>query len=370
MNKNAYQKVSDNRGPVRGLYLRNGKYIARLKIGGKLSWVPLAQAATITEAKSELSRLQLERADNTLRHIGKAPTFAAYLVTYKERLATSGKKADTIKLEGYSLDRWALALGSLPLDKIRPAHIRGQLHKLRLSDLSPRTCNLALTILRNLLASARLDGFLKLSPADGLPWMKTEKRARNLFTRADLDLIIATARKASKNGLQLSDFLRLLSLAGSREAETLRLTWADVDFDRSLLTIGSDGNSKNREPRRVDFNPELAAHLRAMLSRRAPDCRFLFPSPQRGSADLPALTLRESLLLTRALLPPALQSFGFHDCRHHFISYCVMSGIDFMTVARWVGHKDGGLLIGKVYGHLSNEHTRAQAAKINFKVAA
>src|SRR5262249_38002286 len=65
-------------------------------------------------------------------------------------------------------------------------------------------------------------------------------------------------------------------------------------------------------------------------------------------------------------LPEHLLRFGFHDCRHHFISYAVMSGIDFMTIARWVGHKDGGVLIGKVYGHLSNERAKAQAARLNF----
>ena len=61
-----------------------------------------------------------------------------------------------------------------------------------------------------------------------------------------------------------------------------------------------------------------------------------------------------------------MESFGFHDCRHHFISYCVMSGIDYMTIGRWVAHKDGGILIGKTYGHLSNEHARTQAARLRF----
>ena len=65
-------------------------------------------------------------------------------------------------------------------------------------------------------------------------------------------------------------------------------------------------------------------------------------------------------------LPEHLQRFGFHDCRHHFISYAVMSGIDYMTIARWVGHKDGGILIGKIYGHLSNEHAQTQAARLSF----
>jgi hypothetical protein len=43
-----------------------------------------------------------------------------------------------------------------------------------------------------------------------------------------------------------------------------------------------------------------------------------------------------------------------------------MSGVDFMTIASWVGHQDGGVLIGKVYGHLANEHKKAMAEKLNF----
>ncbi len=46
-----------------------------------------------------------------------------------------------------------------------------------------------------------------------------------------------------------------------------------------------------------------------------------------------------------------------------------MAGIDYMTIARWVGHKDGGILIGKVYGHLANEHTQKMAQKLAFEDA-
>lgn len=49
---------------------------------------------------------------------------------------------------------------------------------------------------------------------------------------------------------------------------------------------------------------------------------------------------------------------------------CVMSGIDYMTIARWVGHQDGGILIGKVYGHLSNEHQQRMAQRIVFEPVA
>ena len=43
-----------------------------------------------------------------------------------------------------------------------------------------------------------------------------------------------------------------------------------------------------------------------------------------------------------------------------------MSGIDYMTIAEWVGHSDGGILIGKVYGHLADGHKKAMASKVNF----
>jgi integrase len=137
-----------------------------------------------------------------------------------------------------------------------------------------------------------------------------------------------------------------------------------VDWDNRQLTVGSDGMAKNRKARVVDFNDVLEKHLKAMDTRRAPDSQWLFPSPQRGKDDKPAKSFVETMRLVRTAA--GIKQFGFHDLRHYFISYCVMSGIDFMTIARWVGHQDGGVLIGKVYGHLSNEHAKRQATKVNF----
>ena len=142
------------------------------------------------------------------------------------------------------------------------------------------------------------------------------------------------------------------------------MKWADVDFDGGRVTIGADDDTKNHKGRTVGFNPKLEALLQAMRQRRAPDSQWIFPSPQRGAKDIPARSFRESLKLTRTAA--GLPKFGFHDCRHHFISMAVMSGVDFMTIASWVGHQDGGVLIGKVYGHLANEHKKAMADKLNF----
>lgn len=128
------------------------------------------------------------------------------------------------------------------------------------------------------------------------------------------------------------------------------------------VIIGTGGVSKNHEARAVDFNDKLGALLVDMAKRRAPDCSWLFPSPQRGQRDEHAKTFRESLLLTRK--KAGLDWMGFHDLRHFFASFCVMAGLDFMTIATWMGHKDGGILVGKVYGHLLDGHRKQAARKV------
>ena len=53
-----------------------------------------------------------------------------------------------------------------------------------------------------------------------------------------------------------------------------------------------------------------------------------------------------------------------HDLRHFFASLCLSSGIDVATVARWLGHSDGGALLLRTYAHLLDDHSLASARKI------
>jgi len=117
----------------------------------------------------------------------------------------------------------------------------------------------------------------------------------------------------------------------------------------------------------LDFNPQLETLLREMRARRAPDSVYLFPSPKRGERDIAAKNLRKSLAAVKAAA--GLPHFGFHHMRVWFISYGVMSGVDFMTLAKWVGHRDGGILIGKTYGDIADTHRKTMAAKMTLGIA-
>ena len=52
--------------------------------------------------------------------------------------------------------------------------------------------------------------------------------------------------------------------------------------------------------------------------------------------------------------------------RHFFCSNAIEARIDFKVIDEWLGHKDGGILVAKTYGHLRNEHSSAMAKKMTF----
>ena len=71
--------------------------------------------------------------------------------------------------------------------------------------------------------------------------------------------------------------------------------------------------------------------------------------------------------MDRAAEKVGMERITHHDLRHFFATICIESGVDIPTVSRWPGHKDGGALLMKTYGHLRDEHCTEQAQKVSFK---
>ena len=372
---------------VPGLYIRNGRFYGQLWVelpnGRKgARRLPLLDednepVRSLTAAKEALEIKRHERRARKLPPMGRKPLFADYAEAYFAKATVQRKRPGTIENERQAISRWQRHLGHVRIDRIMTPAIASYVDKRlkggrfagrRLAPASERTVNLDILMLRNVLKMAIDDGHLrdlpKIKKLDEPPAPK-----RPLLTPTEFDRLLSSARAAcKKNGPQLVDYLRFLAFSGAREQEALRVKWADVDFGNGRITIGADGLSKNGEVRTVEFNPELEALLREMHARRAPDCSWIFPSPQRKERDEHARSFRESLKAARKVAK--LEWVGFHDLRHYFCSICVMTGIDFMTIAAWLGHKDGGILVGKVYGHLLDEHRQKAAKLVRFRSAA
>jgi len=360
---------------VKGLLVRNGRFYAQLWVdrgdGKKTARkFPLRMedggaVVTLTAAQGALDDLRQSRKLDKLPAPGRKPSLADYIDRYFAKPTIQQKRPNTLEAEKVCLDAWKKELGSLRVDQVRTPQISAFLDKLLAGGRrKARTGNIYLTSLRNVLRSAKRDGLVREIP-DIERLTQEPPPKRRLLALAEVESLLAAAAK-SKNGYLLSDYLRFLAYTGAREMEALRVSWADVDFEREIVAIGADGLSKNHEERAVEFNSYLRSLLAEMKGRRDPHCTFLFPSPQRGSRDEHARTLKESFRKAREAAK--LPGVGFHHLRVFFISWAVMAGIDFMTIARWVGHKDGGVLIGKVYGDLADEHRKRAADKMRFGI--
>lgn len=368
---------------VAGLYVRNGRYYCQLWVdlgNGKkgprrfpLLDVDNQPVYSLAAAKEALEIKRHERRQNKLPSTGRKPLFADYCELYFEKAKVQRKRPGTVENERQANARWRDFLGHVRIDRIAIPAISAYIDKRlkggvfsgrKLTAVSERTANLDLMALRNVLKAAIDDGHLRELPRIK---MLEERPApkRQLITPSEfINLIKAARRACAKNGEQLADYLQFLAFTGAREKEALRVKWEDVDFRNERVTIGTDQLTKNWEARRVEFNPQLRGLLRDMKRRRAPDCSWLFPSPRRGPRDEHVKSFRESLKMARTAA--GIEWVGFHDLRHHFCSVCVMGGIDFMTITAWLGHKDGGILVGKVYGHLLDEHRQKAARLVRF----
>ena len=153
-----------------------------------------------------------------------------------------------------------------------------------------------------------------------------------------------------------ADFVELLAYSGCRLHEAASLRWRDVDFEKGALTVsGGERGTKNDETRTIPMTDALRDLLMRLRDERQ-------PKPDES------VTLNDSAkkCLQTACRRMKCEQFTHHDFRHFFATTCIEAGVDIPTVSRWLGHRDGGALAMRVYGHLRQEHSLAAIKKVYF----
>jgi integrase len=88
---------------------------------------------------------------------------------------------------------------------------------------------------------------------------------------------------------------------------------------------------------------------------------------QNESPETPVMRVWEcQKSIDRASKVLGIKRITHHDLRHLFATRSIESGVDIPTVSRWLGHKDGGALAMKVYGHLRDSHSADMAKRVTF----
>jgi len=216
--------------------------------------------------------------------------------------------------------------------------------------------------LRIVLDYAVKRGLLLSNPAHDIKRRKLVQAKITVPTRDQFQGLVAALRDEDRSfgtqgkGTDAANLIELLAYSCCRLAEATSLRWANIDFVRQSVTItGGEVGTKNGEQRTIPMTESLRLLLERLHAENA---------PEPTDAILPINSARNAV--QRACGKLGLPQFTHHDFRHLFATTCIESGVDIPTVSRWLGHKDGGALAMKVYGHLRDEHSFAMIKRVTF----
>jgi integrase len=208
--------------------------------------------------------------------------------------------------------------------------------------------------LRAVLNYSKREGVILDSPAEHVPRRRMTKTAPQIPSRDQFALMLSEMRKLDVRAQEGAVLVKLLATSGMRLSEATSFRWRDIDFDRgSFLVTGGEQGTKNHEMRTVPLFPPLRRFLKDLSKLRKPEPDDLVVGISSGKRAIGT-----------ACKKAGVPEFTHHSLRHFFVSNAIEIGADFKVIAAWVGHKDGGILVAKTYGHLRDTHSFELAKKM------
>jgi integrase len=365
---NTQNQATWQKSPVANLYsyAPTGTYYARPRIKGKIK-VKCLKTDKLTVAKQRLADFlreehrKAEAMDYTIR--GKLK-FGQAAETFKSRLAAS--KDLKPRSKEYRLERLNALLRSWPnLENFDIGKIRKhdcQEWAKRFGDASPTAFNNTVGTLRMILDIGIEFGACYDNPAKTIGKHRVRLKQLELPSQSQfVELVNFVESIRVGRAKSCANLIRFLAYGGFRKSEAKRVTWADCDFQNKSICVKGDPDTgtKNWEIRRVPMIPEMKSLLENLRNER----------PDAKATDTVMLVAECQGAINRACKELGISRFTHHDLRHLFATRSIESGVDIPTVSKWLGHKDGGALAMKVYGHLRDHHSTAMAEKVSFAAA-
>jgi integrase len=343
---------------------KSGRYYARAFAGGKEVWKSLKTSHfSVAEAKlAEFLKEHRQRRSNGNGEVSAKMTFGEAAAVHLRNLD------DNLNIKPRTRDYWREVLAALV--KSWPGLNETEIRKISQTDCkkwasayakaaSPTRYNNSMAVLRHVLNVAVEAGVIYSNPAATVKRAAVRGKEITLPTIEKFNAMIAEMRSGhSRDSINCADLAAGLAFTGCRIGEAREIAWRDVDFDAGEIVVRGDAatGTKNWELRRVPLIPDAGALFQRMRSERSGE-----------PLDVKVFRVGEcQKALNRACKKVGTDRITHHDLRHLFATRCIESGVDVPTVSRWLGHKDGGALAMKTYGHLRREHSIAQAQRVTF----
>jgi integrase len=343
---------------------KSGRYYARAFAGGKEVWKSLRTSHfSVAEAKlAEFLREHRQRRSNSNGEVSAKMTFSEAAVIHLRNLD------DDLSIKPRTRDYWRECLAALT--KSWPGLNETEVRRITQGGCkewakayaklaSPTRYNNTAAVLRHVLNVAVEAGVIYSNPGVTVKRAAVRSKEISLPTVEKFNALIAEMDAGhSRDSRNCADFALGLAVTGMRKSEANALEWRDLNFEAGEIVVRGDPETgtKNWELRRVPLIPDARALFERMRSERANE-----------PLDAKVFVVREcQKSLDRACKKIGADRITHHDLRHLFATRCIESGVDVPTVSRWLGHKDGGALAMKTYGHLRREHSIAQAQRVTF----
>jgi integrase len=343
---------------------KSGRYYARAFAGGKEVWKSLKTSHfSVAQAKlAEFLKEHRERVSNGNGEVSAKMTFGEAAAIHLRNLD------DNVRIKPRTRDYWRECLAAL--QKSWPGLNETEVRKITQTDCkewarayakkaSPTRYNNTVSVLRHVLNVAVECGVVYSNAATAVKRAPVRGKEIALPTIEKFSALIDEMRAGhSRDSINCADFAAGLAFTGCRVGEAREIAWRDVDFEAGEIVVRGDAKTgtKNWELRRVPLIPDARVLFQRMCSER-----------EGESLDTKVFRVGEcQKSLNRAAQKVGTDRITHHDLRHLFATRCIESGVDIPTVSRWLGHKDGGALAMKTYGHLRREHSIAQAQRVSF----
>jgi integrase len=343
---------------------KSGRYYARAFAGGKEVWKSLKTSHfSVAQAKlAEFLKDHRDRLSNSNEEVSAKMRFGEAAAIHLRNLD------DNLRMKPRTRDYWRECLAAL--QKSWPGLNETEVRKITQTackewarayakTVSPTRYNNTVSVLRHVLSVAVEAGVVYNNAAAVVKRAAVRGKQISLPSIDKFNALIAEMREGhSRDSINCADFAAGLAFTGCRKGEAGQIEWRDVDFDDGEIIIRGDPETgtKNWELRRVPLIPDARALFKRMRSER--------PGEPLDAGVFCVGECQKSL--DRACKRVGTSRIAHHDLRHLFATRCIESGVDVPTVSRWLGHKDGGALAMKTYGHLRREHSIAQAQRVSF----
>lgn len=173
-----------------------------------------------------------------------------------------------------------------------------------------------------------------------IPVKRTTRRLIHFLTREEMDAVLAACNQATWAGRRDHALLLTLYNTGARVSEMTALRRSDI---RAGTTTVVHLQGKGRKDRVVPLWTRTARTLRHWcdeLDSRPPD--YAFPNAQRGRLTRHGIAylLREAVARAAATCPSLVSKrVSPHVIRHTTAMHLLHAGVDFATIALWLGHE-------------------------------